>query len=273
MEYAEILKQADSAVFSQKLVGKGTMTMSGIAGIYGGAGSLSLADLLAEAREENSILDTSATAASAERLLAEKASSRKRAKGAYESISPVSGIGQAALSRALSEMGALGGKVTFSDIAVYGKKLEESFSAQVRLDLAKLDVPPDKEFTLTMTSEGRIQVDCDSQADKEKIQRYLESNPKICEQFGYIQALANLDRARQSPAAHSLAWRQMKNAGAELQTQAVEAFFSASLSSGMNYGSLLASFGSLSGEGETGAALISGASPSASFYAGVDYTV
>ena len=219
------------------------------------SGSGSLVDYLTDKQEGSSLLTTSYTASSADKLLNDSRAT-KRAQNAYGSGGLSSSIGQAALKRALSEMGASGGKVTFADIAAYQKELETSFSASVRVDLAKLGVSPETEFTLNISAEGAISVDCDDQVAKEKIEKYLSDNPKVCEQFGYIQALANLDRARQSPAAVR---QDMRNTKAELQASAIESFFGNALSSGMNFSSMLASFGSNGSE--------------ASYYTGVDYLV
>ena len=117
------------------------------------------------------------------------------------------------------------------------------------------------EFSISMNADGAIDVICDDAAAKEKIQKYLADNPKVCEQFGYIQALSNLERARQSPAGSMAAWQEVRNTKAELQTQAVEAFFNAAANTGMDYSSILANF---AGGGE---------SAPASFYTGLNFTV
>lgn len=233
--------------------------MSGVTGVSGGTGTLSLVDLLAEAQNESSsILDSSSTLASSERML--ESARSKRAQSAYGGGAS-SAVGQAALQKALSEIGA-GGKVTFQDIALHRDKLETEFSAQVRVDLAALGVDIETEFTLTLNAKGQIEVDCDDALAKEKIQAYLADNPEVCEQFGYIQALANLERARQSPAASAAVWQQVRDAKAEIQTQALEAFFSDATESGMGFSSLMASFSATSGTEEA-----------ASFYAGLNFTV
>lgn len=221
------------------------------------SGSGSLLDFLTEKQQGSSILDSSSTAASAEKYLTD-ASNAKRAQSAY-GAGITSSIGQAALKRALAEMGASNGKVTFDDIAKYQKELESTFSATTRVELAKLGVSPSTEFTLNISPEGKISVACDDQVAKEKIEKYLSDNPKVCEQFGYIQALANLDRAKQSPVGTAAGWQALKNTKMTLQAQAVEMFFGAAMDAGMNFSSTLASFGE---DSET-----------ASYYTGVDYTV
>ena len=218
-----------------------------------GAGTGSLVDYLIKREEESTGLNGTNTAA--ENLLKSVRKS-KQAQDAYGGAGLSSSVGQAALKRALSEMGASGGKVTFADIAAYQKQLETTFSVELRVALAAKGVSPETEFTLNISSDGVVSVNCDDPVAKEKIEKYLEDNPKVCEQFGYIQALANLDRARQSQAAVR---QDMKNTKAELQASAIESFFGNALNSGMNFSSMLASFGSNGGE--------------ASYYTGVDYLV
>ena len=217
-----------------------------------GAGTGSLVEYLIKREEEATGLDGSNSAA--ENLL-NSVRKNKQAQNAY-GAGLSSSIGQAALKRALSEMGTSGGKVTFADIAAYQEQLETTFSAGLRVALAAKGVSPDTEFTLNISSDGVVSVNCDDAVAKEKIEKYLEDNPKVCEQFGYIQALANLDRARQSPAALR---QDMRNTKMELQSSAIEAFFGDALNSGMNFSSMLASFGADSG--------------GASYYTGVDYLV
>lgn len=217
------------------------------------AGTGSLVDYLIKREEEATGLD--GTNSTAENLL-NSLRKNKQAQNAY-GAGLSSSVGQAALKRALSEMGVSGGtKVTFADIAAYQEQLETTFSAGLRVALVAQGVSADTEFTLNISSDGVVSVNCDDPVAKEKIEKYLEDNPKVCEQFGYIQALANLDRARQSPGAVR---QDMRNTKAELQASAIEAFFGNALSSGMNFSSMLASFGA--------------DSSAASYYTGVDYLV
>lgn len=233
--------------------------MSSVSSVYSDSSSLSLVDLLNETEEEtNSILSSSSTLASSNRLLSSLQS--KRAQSAYNG-SAASSVGQAALKRALSEMPNSGGRVTFSDIAAYREQLEAEFTAQVRIDLATKGVSLDTDFTLTLNAQGKIQVECDDASAKAVIEQYLSDNEEVCEQFGYIQALSNLERARQSAAGSQAAWQEVRNAKKTYQAEAVEAFFNDALSSGMNYSSLLASFSGVSEE------------DSVTFYTGVDFTV
>jgi hypothetical protein len=230
-----------------------------VSSINGESGALSLVDLMQEARASASILDSSSTPASSSALLS-SAQSRK-AQSAYGGGSASSAVGQAALQRALSEMSGNGGKVTFNQVAAHREKLELEFTVELRAALLKEGVSLETEFSLSMNADGKIDVICDDALAKEKIQKYLAEKPKVCDQFGYIQALSNLERAKQSPVAGMAAWREVRNATAELQTQALEAFFGAALNSGMDYSSILASFGAGGGDS------------AASFYTGLNFKV
>lgn len=233
-----------------------------VSGIQSGS-SLSLADLLSTEQEEsNSILNSSSVWASSNQMLSNL--QNRKAQNAYGG-SGASSLGQAALRRALSEMNSSGGRVTFADIASYRADLEEQFSAKTRLELLEQGVSLDTPFTLTMSASGDIQVQCDDALAKEKIQAYLEENPEICDQFGYIQALSNLERARQSSFGSSAALQEARDSTFAMRSEAVEAFFGSAMNSGMNYASIMAQFGSSLG--------LEDASSAVSFYAGLDFTV
>jgi hypothetical protein len=167
------------------------------------------------------------------------------AAGAYGGSGLASPVAQAAVQRAMEEMRSQGkDRVTFSEIAQYRQQLEEEFSLRVRLDLHDLGLPPETSYSLRMSSEGVISVACDDPWAKNLINRYLAESPQTCEQFGYIQALANVDRARQSPAALSAS---LLDAKAELQASVVAAFTTDALASGlMDYAAVLADFPSSS---------------------------
>lgn len=234
------------------------MTISAI----GTESTLSLVDLLQQAQEDtDSILDSSVTLSTSKSLLASKSS---KAQSAYGSVGATSSLGQAAIGRALSEMNISGKSVTFKDIAAYREQLEQEFSLSLRADLLGKGVSLDTEFSLTMDANGKVDVNCDDALAKETIRTYLAKNPDACDQFGYIQALSNLERARQSPAGASTAWSEFCNSKKACQAQAVEAFFSDAIDSGMNYASLLASFNPVTG---------TDASQSTSFYSGLNFTV
>ena len=241
--------------------------MSGITGVDSNYNTLSLTDLLSNTQNDNdSILSTSTTAAKGKLLQTSSQASSKRANNAYGgTISASSGIGQAALNRALSEMGGGSTRVTFSDIANYQKELESKFSKDLRLDLFEAGVSLDTEFSLNMTSEGEIQVLCNDPQAKLAIEKYLEENPEVCEDFGYIQALANLERAKQSPLGAAKLMDGVLQSKKEIQLQAVETFFDDALSSDMKYSSLMATFASADSIDDTASAT--------SFYAGIAFTV
>ncbi len=235
--------------------------MAGTSGISGyGTSTLRLVDFLSEQEDnDNSLLGTSAAAAKAKNLInSANTAAAKKANSAYN-CGVNSAVGQAALSRAIAEMQSkMDGPITFSKIAQYQKDLEAEFSANVRVALVKAGVDPSVEFTLTLSPEGAIQVDTDDPLAKEAIQKFLKDNPKVCEDFGYIQALANLERARQSSPVTSL--QGLRDTKATIQASAVEAFFGQASASGMNYASVLANF---SGDSDS----------TAKFYAGIDFTV
>ena len=229
-----------------------------LASVTGEFGTQSLVDLLHEARTHASLLDSSSTLASSSAMLS--STQNKKAQNAYGGSIASSHIGQAALQRALSEMDSGGGKVTFSQVAAHREKLELEFTVSLRAALAEKGVPLETEFSLSMNTDGKIDVLCDDPIAREIIQKYLAATPKACEQFGYIQALSNLERAKQSPAAGLTAWRDVRSATAELQTQALEAFFDAATNSGMDYSPILANFGA-------------DKNAKADFYTGLNFTV
>ncbi|MDL2317011.1 hypothetical protein LJC59_08070 [Desulfovibrio sp. OttesenSCG-928-A18] len=232
--------------------------MSSISALQAQAASLSLVDFLNKKDQaESSILDSSTTMASSELLLSN--SQNKRAQSAY-GTGLTSSAGQAALKKALEEMGANERTVTLSEIRRYREQLEEEFSANLRGELKALGVGEDVEFSVSIDTEGKVKVTCDDALAKEKIERYFVDNPGASEQFGYIQALSNLNRAQRSPAAASQSWSAIANGNNPLSAAHLEAFFCDALGSGMGYSSLLASFGS-------------NASSAASFYTGLDFTV
>ena len=166
-------------------------------------------------------------------------------------------LGQAALRRALEEMAdSVPPPITGAKVRQYQKDLEESFAVKVRLDVMKLGVSKETEFSLTQSPEGAIQVNCKDSAAKAVIEEYLQENSKVGETFGYIQALANYDKARQSPLAQQ--WEELKDLKAQIQTSAIEAFFGEALNSFANYSSLTAGFG------QNGAA---------NYFTGLNYTV
>jgi len=203
------------------------------------AGALSLVELMQEARTASQAT-SGGTLASSNALLS--SAQNKKAQSAYDGNRASSAIGQAALQRALSEMEGSGGKITFKQIMEHKEKLELEFTVNLYAELFKQGVPLETEFSLSMDKNGKISVLCDDPIMKEKIEKFLADNPKMCEQFGYIQALSNLERAQQSPASTMSIWRDVRSSTAELQSQAIEAFFGAAIDSGMDYSGIMANF-------------------------------
>ena len=169
-----------------------------------------------------------------------------------------SDVGKAALNRALKEMqGMVDGPITFDKIYEYRDYLETKFTVETKVEMTKRGVDPEQEFTIVMGADGDISVACDDPATKEAVLQYLKETPEACEEFGYIQALGNLQRAQQTAA-----WPSVQVTKATLVNSAIEAMFDETLSSGaMVFSSLTAQF---SGLGEHN---------SASFYTGVNFAV
>ena len=216
----------------------------------------SMLDYLNQTNEEDS---TSQNTAELRQLAAENrlsASARKAGKNAY-ALSATSAVGQAAISRALSEMaGTVEGPITFSKIAEYRKSLESSFTRDIKADLLALGVDPNVDFTLSMTAEGQVSVQCADPASKAAITAYLNKNPERCDTFGYIQALGNLERAKQA----GDAWKGAAYTKAQIGAASLENFFSETAGAGiMDYAAMTASFGADQGV--------------ASFFTGLDFTV
>ncbi len=210
------------------------MRMSGIGSIAGGYGTtISLADS-ATAKEGKK----TAAAAYADRMAARRAGSDGTAQNAGTSAEVV----QAALKKAVQELSEKeGGRITFTKIADYRKDLEKTFSQKVRDGLKEAGLPKDTVFTLSLSKEGSIQVQCDNEDSKAVIEEYLSKNRKLCEEFGYIQALGSVERADSLAAARG--GFSLSKSRAEIQASAVEAFFSTSLKSGFSPSSLTAAFG------------------------------
>ena len=183
-----------------------------------------------------------------------------RASAAYGGATVSSGVGQAALHKAMTEMsGWFEGKLTFGKISEYRELLQMEFTATMKKDLVASGLSEDTEFTLFMDAQGKLDVECGDAVAKERIMAYLQKNPAMCEQFGYIQALGNVSRASASPAASLMGAR---TATAEFTASALEAFFNDALNSGsFEYSSLTANVPGLSESSQT------------SFFSGLNYTV
>ena len=224
--------------------------MADTSGISGYGTTISLVDILAEERE-------AAASDSTEQKVQTAAAAARKGKSAYAASASQS-TGQAALSRALDALSKeKGGKITFADIADYQKDLQDEFSAKVRLGLIEKGLPKETDFTLRLAGDGSIEVVTKDPKAKELIQDFLKENPEACEDFGYIQALANFEKARKSPMADQ--WQALRDTKAAIQASAVSLFFSQAQDAGMNYASLMADF--------------SQSQETAGFFTGVDYTV
>lgn len=165
-------------------------------------------------------------------------------------------IGQAALNRALAELSSeTPGKITLSMVYEYRQNLEKEFSLALRLAMAEKGVDTEEEFVLTMDRGGNITVEADNPNTKYLVQQFLKDNPKVCDQFGYIQALSNLEQAQKSHV-----WQGISNIKAEITANALEHMFSDTLNTGLLDYSALTAKASSGGE-------------KLSFYSGFNFTV
>ncbi len=220
--------------------------MPGISSLTGGYGTtISLADLTTTENKK------SAATAYADKFAA------RTSTDAGQSAGTSTEVVRAALAQALKELSQKeGGRITFAKIAAYRQDLEKEFTEKMRKDLTDAGLPKDTEFTLTLSKEGSIQVQCDDEASKAAIEEYLSKNRAMCEKFGYIQALGSVEKAdRRAIAGGSTSLSAMK---AEIQASAVSAFFDTALQNGFSPSSLNATFG---------------AGDSAAFYSGVSALV
>ena len=166
-------------------------------------------------------------------------------------------IVQAALKKAMQEISEKEkGRVTFTKIAERRQDLEATFTKSMREGLQKAGLPKDTVFTLSLSTEGNIAVQCDNKDSKAAIEKFLSGNRKLCEDFGYIQALGSVQKADQKAAAFGLA--SLSKSKADIQASSVESFFNTSLQNGFTPTALNAAFT----EGE-----------SAAFYSGVSALV
>ena len=225
--------------------------MSDITSITGGytGTTISLADLAAKDNKKSA----AATAAGA---YVDKINARrnKTTETGGQSAGTSAEVVQAALKRAMAELSEKeNGRITFSKISAYQQDLEKNFIAKMREGLQKAGLPKDTVFTLSLSKEGNIQVQCDKEDSKAAIEKYLSDNRKLCEDFGYIQALGSLQKADRQAASFGLA--SMSSLRHEIQASAVEAFFNSSVQSGFSPSSLTAAF-----SGEESAGFYSGIS-------------
>ncbi|MDR2051560.1 MAG: hypothetical protein LBQ63_07320 [Deltaproteobacteria bacterium] len=170
-------------------------------------------------------------------------SARNSAYAAY-GADLLSGPGQEAMKRALEELQSRsGGPVTFERVREYRAELEKNFTLQVQGGLFLLGVTECDDFQLAATPEGEIEILSQEPALKEKLETLFAENPELKEQFLYIQALGNIERAGQS-----LSPRLRQQAAlADLGAQAVNIFMEAASSKGAGYSSLLGNFNGAEG--------------------------
>ncbi|MDR1241426.1 MAG: hypothetical protein LBM00_01370 [Deltaproteobacteria bacterium] len=167
----------------------------------------------------------------------------KKLYGAY-GANMQSEAGMAAIQKALGEITPDGsGRITFKMINEHRAELEENFTTMVKAGLLLSGADENVEFQIIATPEGDMQIQCADPEQKTRIEQFFADVPELQEQFLYIQALGNMERARASATAstHRLN-AQATEAG--LQSQAMEVFFNDIFSSGVGYSSLLADFDS-----------------------------
>jgi hypothetical protein len=162
--------------------------------------------------------------------------SRKNSLYSAYGANRYSGPGKAALERAVEELRAQGGAVTFERVKDYQKELEDEFVLLMQAGLALAGVEESEDFRLVADAGGNIDILCSDPALKEKVAALLEENDKLRERFLYIQALGNMGRAAQS-----LGSRQaLENARADLASLALDIFINGASQTG--YSPLLGDF-------------------------------
>ena len=150
-----------------------------------------------------------------------EATGKQQTNSAY-ALAVGSSQANALLMKVFAEMKDLGvQRITFETLDTYRLGLEKSFSDTVRADLLQAGVDPDIDFKLATRRDGGIDVVTKS-PDKAKIEKYLQDNPKIVEQFNTIQALSNL---KKGASAKNSVFGAMTDIKTSLQATAVQAFF------------------------------------------------
>ena len=149
-----------------------------------------------------------------ESLTAEKNSSREsststtrenltvtpRGKNAYAYMNSSLSTLASALSGIMDDMN-LGANdtVSFRTLAEYQKKLQSTFTEQVKSDLRKLGLDESTQFSLVATANGSgVNVLCDDAEAKAVIEKYLKDNPDVVTTFEKIQSLNKLEESRKS---------------------------------------------------------------------------
>lgn len=191
--------------------------------------------------DENSKADTGETASA---MLGGTSASAKTAYAAYGS-NMYSGVGQSAMQRAIDELKeANGGKVTFGMVTDYRAELEEDFKKTMQLGLYAMGFEETEDFQMVASPEGKIEVLCDDAELKAAVEYMLQEMPELGEQFLYIQALGNIERAGSSMSSYA----QTQQAVASLQADAMDIllnggnFLNQISSLGIGYSALMANY-------------------------------
>lgn len=203
--------------------------------INGYSNPYSLADILTDKNNQEEEFGLNSLSAATNKAFAS-------AKKAYGS-NMFSSEGQAAIQRALEEITPdANGRITFRMITQHKQELEEDFTTLVKAGLLLSGADPDMEFKLVANSDGTMSVLCDDPEQKKLIEDFFAANEELEDQFMYIQALGNMERAQQSATAQS---HRLYNTAAKagLQQQAMETFFSEMMNAGVGYSSIMAEFG------------------------------
>lgn len=130
-----------------------------------------------------------------------------------------SGAGQSAMQRAINELKENnGGAVTFNMVKDYRNDLEEDFKTVMMAGLAAMGFKETDEFQMVATPEGEIEILSDDPEVKAAVAFLLEETPKLKEQFLYIQALGNIERAKGAMTTQA----QMQYSQASLASDAVD---------------------------------------------------
>lgn len=140
--------------------------------------------------------ETGSANETADAMLTNTRSAKNNAYSAY-GANMYSGIGQSAMQRAIDELKEKnGGSVTFGMIADYREQMEEDFKTIITAGLAMLGFEETDDFQMIATAEGEIEVMSDDPEVKAAVNFLLEDSAKLKEQFLYMQALGNIERAK-----------------------------------------------------------------------------
>lgn len=97
-----------------------------------------------------------------------------------------------------------GGKITIAaqgegveEARIHAHLVESDYVKSFRKGLAAMAVDKDVKFQLTQDADNRLIVKSDH-PDKAKVQKFFDDNPKLAEKHELIQALSNIEKARES---------------------------------------------------------------------------